>query len=67
MLLGVIDYWFVPEMDLRLVNLLLAGFVAWVAVRAYDTRRLRAEALADEEEPEEHPGWVAVRGGSQRD
>jgi hypothetical protein len=39
LVLGVIDHWFVPDRDLRLLNLAMGALAGWYAVRRFEAKR----------------------------
>jgi hypothetical protein len=66
LLLGVVDHWFVPGYDLRLVNLALGALGGWVGVLAFAYWRRRSADEGGPEPPPENAGWAAVRSRSRR-
>ena len=65
LLLGIADHWFIADYDLRLVNLAVATFAAWVGVRVFEARRRRSAEREDSVVKAQDPGWLAVRGPSR--
>ena len=67
LLLGIADHWFIPDYDLRLVNLAVATFAAWVGVRVFEARRRRSAEREDSVVEAQNPGWLAYRAQSWRE
>ena len=67
LLMGIADHWFIPDYDLRLVNLAVAAFAAWVGVKVFEARRRRSAEREDSMAEAPNPGWLAYRGQSGRE